>query len=135
VALLSLLRLAKITDRKDLQTAADAALKAFHSRLTEMPHALPLMLKAAAFAAREPFRVVIAGDAAAARPLLRAAHRVYQPHRVILGTSGPVEELAREMKPKDGQPAAYVCTGSACLPPATDPAVLRRSLTAKQKAK
>ena len=132
VAILALLRLAKITDNKDFQTKAEASLKAFHVRIAEMPHAVPLMIKAAAFAGREPYRAVIAGDPAAARALLRAAHNIYQPHRVILGTAGPVEESARDKPLQDGKPAAYICTGSECQLPTSDPAVVRKYLTDKK---
>ena len=91
------------------------------------------MLKAAAFASREPFRAVIAGDPASpeARQLLAAAHKVYQPFRVILGTSGPVEPFALTLLPKDGKATAYVCTGKSCLPPTSDPATISQSLNAK----
>jgi uncharacterized protein YyaL (SSP411 family) len=132
VAILALLRLAKITDQKSFREKAEASLKAFHNRIVEMPHAVPLMIKAGAFAAREPFRAVIAGDPAESRALLRAAHRVYQPHRVILGTAGPVEEFARDCKPVEGKPAAYVCTGSACQLPTADPLLVRKHLTDKK---
>jgi uncharacterized protein YyaL (SSP411 family) len=133
VAILALLRLAAITDAAPLRQKAEASLKAFHTRLTETPQAVPLMLKAAAFAAREPYRAVIAGDPAEGRTLLRAAHRLYQPHRVILGTTGPVEPVAREMTARDGKPTAYVCTGTACQPPTDDPMTVWKYLTDKKK--
>ena len=41
---------------EDLRAKAEASLLAFHKRLEEVPQAVPLMLKAAAFAEREPFR-------------------------------------------------------------------------------
>ena len=132
VAILALLRLAKITEIKDFQAKAEASLRAFHVRITEMPQAVPLMIKAAAFAAREPYRAVIAGDPAAARDILRAAHNNYQPHRVILGTTGPVEESARDKPMQDGKPAAYICTGSECQLPTSDPAIIRKHLTDKK---
>ncbi|HWB04890.1 MAG TPA: thioredoxin domain-containing protein [Verrucomicrobiales bacterium] len=135
VAILALLRLSTITELAPLRAKADAALKAFHTRLTEAPQAVPLMLKAAAFAAREPFRAVIAGDPAAGRDLLRAAHRIYQPHRVILGTAGPVEKVAKEMTARDGKPTAYICTGESCQPPTSDPATIQKYLTDKKKPK
>lgn len=131
VAILALLRLGKITDDEKYSEKAEASLNAFHNRLTEMPHAVPLMTKAAAFATREPFRTVIAGTPAESRALLRAAHRVYQPHRVILGTAGPVEPFARDLKMRDGKPTAYVCTGKACQPPTNDPVDIRRYLANK----
>ena len=82
------------------------------------------------FCLDEPRRVVIAGEpgSAKARELLRAAHSVYQPNKIVLGNTGAVEEFARSLPAKDGA-VAYVCTGTACRPPASDPAKLRESLS------
>jgi uncharacterized protein YyaL (SSP411 family) len=104
-------------------------LLAFHNRMVELPAAVPLMIKAAAIAEREPFRVVIAGDVEKGRALLRAAHSVYQPHRVILSTAGPVEPMAKQMKAPEGQPAAaFICTGQMCKPPTTEAAKVKEYL-------
>ena len=132
VALYALLRLAAITERKDFRQAAEKTL-IFHSeRLKEMPHAVPLMTEALAWFHREPFRVVITGDAATpqAQTLLRAAHSIYQPHRVILGTTGPVEPFALTLKPGKDGPTANVCTGTECRLPTSDPAKVKKNLTA-----
>jgi uncharacterized protein YyaL (SSP411 family) len=53
---------------------------------------------------------------------------VYQPHKVILAAAGPVEPFALTLKPKDGKPTAYVCTGTACQPPTHDGARVKESL-------
>ena len=135
VALMAMLRLSAIMDNAALRARAEKTLKAFHNRLTESPQAVPLMLQAAAFAAREPYRVVIAGDPAESRTLLRAAHGIYQPHRVILGTTGPVEPVAKEMTAREGKPTAYVCTGDSCQPPTNDPTTVRKYLTDSKKGK
>jgi uncharacterized protein YyaL (SSP411 family) len=130
MAVQALLRLAALTERKVYREKADATLKLYAARLKETPEALPLMLQAVAFASEEPFRAVIAGDPAApeTKALLRAAHAVYQTHRVILGTAGPVEPFAITLLPRDGKPTAYVCTGTSCQPPTSDPAQVRKSL-------
>jgi hypothetical protein len=87
--------------------------------LQKSPQAVPYMLMALDFSLDEPRRAVLAGDpkAAATRELLRAAHAVYQPNKVILGTEGALESFAKTLKPKDGKPTAYICTGTACQPP------------------
>ena len=54
-----------------------------------------------------------------ARELLRAAHSVYQPNKVVLGNAGAVEAFARTLPAKDG-PVVYLCTGNSCQPPTTD---------------
>jgi uncharacterized protein YyaL (SSP411 family) len=92
------------------------------------------MLAALDFSLEEPRRVVIAGNVSSAktRELIRAAHGVYQPHKVVLGTTGPVEPFAKTLPAKDG-PLAYVCTGNSCLPPMDDPVKLRGSLVSDWK--
>lgn len=129
-AVYALLKLAAITENTRYREAAEKTLRFFSGRLQELPQALPWMLHAVAFASDEPFRAVIAGDVKTpeGRALLRAAHAVYQPNRVILGTTGPVEPFARALKTETGAPAAFVCTGASCLPPATDPEQVRKNL-------
>ncbi|MBI2925989.1 MAG: thioredoxin domain-containing protein [Verrucomicrobia bacterium] len=121
VATLALLRLGAITDRKDFRQAAEKTLRLFADRLQRLPQAVPHLLCALDFWLEEPRRVVIAGDAASpqARALLRAAHSVYQPNKVVLSNSGPVEPFAKTLPAKDG-PVVYLCTGTACQPPTQD---------------
>src|SRR6266702_4386957 len=87
VAVMSLLRLGKITDRKEFTEAAEKSLRLFANRLQQVPQAVPYMLQALDFSLDEPKRAVIAGNpsSAEARQLLRAVHSVYQPNKVVLG--------------------------------------------------
>src|SRR5439155_17527739 len=123
VAILALLKLGAITDRKEFKDAAEKSLRVFSERMHQLPQAVPYLLQAAAFSMGEPRRVVIAGDAnsARARELLRAAHSIYQPHKVVLGTSGPVEGFAKTLPAKDGA-VVYLCTGTECKAPTDKPA-------------
>jgi len=127
---LALLRLAAITARKDFRDAAEKTLRFFSERLQHLPQAVPNLLMALAFSLEEPRRVVIAGGMASpqAQSLLHGAHRVYQPHKVVLGTQGVVEPFAKTLTATEGRPTAYVCTGTACQPPTSDPDALRRAL-------
>jgi len=129
VAALALLKLAAITDRADFRQAAESCLRLTAERLQNLPQAVPYMLLALDFSLEEPKRVVIAGDPAAAeaRALLRAAHSVYQPGKVVLGTAGKVEAFAKILPAKDG-PVAYLCTGTACQPPTSDGEKLKAML-------
>jgi uncharacterized protein YyaL (SSP411 family) len=122
VAVLSLLKLAAITERKDFKDAAEKTLRLFSERLQRTPQAVAFMLMAFDFSSDEPRRAVIAGDVSTptGRELLRAAHSLYQPRKVVLGTIGPVESFARTLTAKDGKPTAYVCTGTACQAPTHD---------------
>jgi hypothetical protein len=122
VAVLALLRLAAITARPEFRAPAEKTLRLFAGRLVDLPQAMPLLLHGLDFVLTEPRRVVITGDPSDPRAaaLLRAAHSVYQPNKVILGQAGGVEPFAKTL-PAGGPPTAYICTGNACLPPTSDP--------------
>jgi hypothetical protein len=132
VAALALLRLGKITGRGDFTAAAEKTLRGFASRLQQSPEALPGLLAALDFWLSEPPRFVLAADPGAAstpayRALLRAIHSVYRPNKVVLGNAGAVEPFARTLPARDG-PVVYVCIGTACLPPTSDPDRVRAAL-------
>ena len=129
VATLALLKLAAITSRDDFRRPAEATLRLFAHRLQNFPQAMPFLLQAVDFWLEEPRQIVIAGDPADAgtRELLRAAHSVYQPKKVVLGNRGAVGEFARSLPAKNGA-VAYLCTGVACQPPTDQPEELRRLL-------
>ena len=129
VAILALLKLAAISDKSAYKQAAEKTLHLFASRLQQLPQAVPLMLQGLAFSLEEPTRVLIAGKGTdpMRETLLHAAHAVYQPHKVVLSTEGPVEEFAKTLPLKD-EAAVYLCTGSACQAPTSAPAELRKML-------
>jgi len=129
VASLALLRLGAITGREDFRAAAEGTLRLFAERMMSLPQAVPYLLQALAFTLEEPRRVVVAGTPGPDRAVMvRAAHLVYEPNRVILGTDGRVEPFARTLTARDGRVTAYVCTGTACQPPTADPAVVTELL-------
>jgi uncharacterized protein len=130
VAVMALLRLATITERKDFREAADRTIQLFADRLQQLPQAVPFMLAAFDFAFEEPRRAVIVGDVSSSsgKMLLRAAHSVFQPNKVVMGNAGLVEPFAKTLTPKDGKPTAYVCTGTACQAPTQDAETLKKSL-------
>jgi len=129
VAALALLKLTAITERADYKKSAERTLRFMSERLERIPQAVPYMLAALDFSFDEPTRVVIAGDPAVkdTRALLHAAHSVYHPGKVIMGTSGAVEPFAKTLTAKNGA-TAYLCTGKACQPPTTEPAKLKELL-------
>jgi uncharacterized protein len=129
VATLALLKLAAITGRDDFKQPAGATLRLFAHRLRNFPQAMPVMLHALDFQLEAPRRVVIAGYPrdAKARELLRAAHSIYQPNKVVLGNTGAVEEFARTLPAKNG-PVVYLCTGNSCQPPTQDAAKVKEML-------
>jgi uncharacterized protein len=129
VATLALLKLAAITGRDEFRKPAEATLRLFALRLQKIPHAMPCMLQAVDFWLEEPRRAVIAGEPkdVKTRELIHAAHSVYQPNKVVLGNTGPVEVFARKL-PAKGGPMVYVCTGQACQAPTNDAETVRKNL-------
>jgi len=119
VAALVLLRLAVICDRPGWRQAAEKTIRLFAQRLHQFPQAVPHLLMALDFAMQEPHRIVLVGDwnCGSTEELLKAAHRTFQPNKVILGNQGPVEEFARRLPPNPEFTIAYCCTGTECLPP------------------
>ncbi len=110
VATLALLKLGAITGRKDFTDAAEKTLRLFARRLENFPQAMPLMLHALDFSLQEPRRVVIAGDTDFTNfhELLRAAHAVYQPNKIVLGNTGTVDEFARSLPAKNEADGLYL---------------------------
>jgi uncharacterized protein YyaL (SSP411 family) len=129
IATLALLKLAAIAGREDFKKPAEATLRWFAHRLQNFPQAMPVMLSALDFSLEEPRRVVIVGGShdIKTRELLRAAHSIYQPNKVVLGNTGPVEPFAKTLPVKDG-PTVYVCTGQSCQPPTQEAAKVREIL-------
>ena len=123
VAALSLLKLGAITGQKNFAEAAEKTLRLFAPRLQNFPQAMPFMLHALNFSLEEPRRIVIAGEPGPDKfqELLRAAHSVYHPGRIITGNASAVGEFARTLPAKNGA-VAYLCTGGACQPPTSDAA-------------
>ena len=129
----ALLQLAALTEEPRWREIAEKTLRFFGPKLRNVPGSLPLMAQAAANAASEPFRVIIAGDPASpeALALRHAAWATHAPNRVILGTAGPVEPFARTLEAKDGRATAYVCSGTFCNLPTHDAAEVHQHLQKK----
>ena len=129
VATLALLKLAGITGREAFRQPAEATLQLFAHRLQNQPAGLAFMLHALDFWLDEPRRVVLVGNnnSEGFQTLLRAAHSVYQPNKIVLGNIGEVEPFAKTLEAKNGA-TAFVCTGTACQPPTDDAEVLKKNL-------
>jgi uncharacterized protein YyaL (SSP411 family) len=129
VATLALLKLAAITGRDAFKRAAETTLQLCAHRLQTQPAALAFMLHALDFWLDEPRHVVIAGENGSAefQKLLRAAHSVYQPNKIVLGNTGAVGPFAKTLSAKNAA-TAFVCTGNACQPPTNEAEILRQQL-------
>jgi uncharacterized protein len=129
VATLALLKLGKITGREKFTAAAEQTLQLFAARLQKQPAALAFLLQALDFWLDEPCRVVICGDAnsGAFSGMLRAAHSVYSPNKILLGNAGAVEPFARTLTAKN-ETTVFLCMGDACQPPTDDVGQLKAML-------
>ncbi|MDQ2918568.1 MAG: thioredoxin domain-containing protein, partial [Verrucomicrobiota bacterium] len=135
VAALNLLRLAQIRDDQAMRKRAEQTIAAFGATLARVPQAMPQMLVALDYSLGKPRQIVIAGekDATGTQALLREVNQHFLPHTVLLLADGneflgEKLEAVREMKPLDGQPAAYVCENFTCKAPVTETAALAKLL-------
>ena len=127
VAVMNLLRLARIWNRSDFRDSAERALGAFAPRLAAAPAALPQMLAACEFLLGEPREIVLVGDRGGAdtEALVRTLHARFAPNRVALlvDSAQTRRRLAAgapeidSMRQVDGRASAYVCRNYACQPP------------------
>jgi uncharacterized protein len=119
VAIMVLLQLAAITGVASWKTKADQTLRLYAGRLNQYPEALTSMLAALDLALHEPDLLVIAGprESEDVQELLRAAHRTFKPHLIILGTEGLVPSWVRHLPAQNSHVAAYLCQGQSCRLP------------------
>ena len=135
VATLALLKLSAITGRSDFRRVADHTLRWTAPRLEHLPQTVPHMLLALNFAIDDPLRAVVVGNPSSTetRELLASCHRLHLPHKVVLGQAGPVDPFSKTL-PSVPAPRVYVCAGNSCLPPVSNPAELRKTLTSGKPA-
>ena len=129
LAMLALQKLAAICGREDYQKTVEKCFEAFSERLDQLPQTLPLMLLALDYRLEPPRRIVICGDRAAeeTQQLIQAAHSVYQPNKVVLGTEGAYDSFVAGLSAGKGT-VAYLCAGQSCREPSSDPEVVRQFL-------
>jgi len=112
---------------------------AMRARAMAAPTAMPAAL-AATMLVEEPLRrIVITGTAQSARGLMRAAHQS-APERVIILLDAPARILLASTQPflaampaPEAPATAFVCTGTSCLPPTSDPQCLAGLLDVVQR--
>ncbi len=126
LAMLALQKLAFISGRKEYADIVQLCLKAFAEKLDQYPQAVPLMLQALDYSLHEPLRIVIHGpaDSPEGESLIRAAHSVYRPDKVLLRAEEPGDEVF-----------ASLCDDQACRATTSDPAQIRAFLQIDPPAK
>lgn len=137
VALAAGWRLAEILQDESWRHRLVATSARMREQATTAPTAMPAILAATMLADHPLRRVVITGSATSGHDLMRIAHQAAPEQIVILLDADARRWLVAgqpflaAMPGPDATPTAFVCTGSACLPPTSDPAELARLLKAE----
>ncbi len=139
VAMLNLLRLARMTGDADLESRATQLGRALSGRVEQYPAGFTQLLCALSFAVGPSHEVVLAGTRGSEdlQALIRALRSRFIPEKVVLvrqeggEAEGPlIEEIALFVRPyrsDRGAALAYVCSDNACaLPVSSADQMLRR---------
>jgi uncharacterized protein YyaL (SSP411 family) len=129
VAMLNLIRLARITANTEFERRANDVGRAFNEQVARGASAFTLMMSAVDFATGPSFEIVVAGHAGRddSRRMTAELNRRFIPSKVVLfrpeGDSKAVIEIAPYTKAQsalNGEATAYVCRNYACELPTTD---------------
>ncbi len=144
VAMLNLLRIARITGDTALDEKAAAIGRAFSAQVSRNPSAHSQLLCALDFGVGPSYEVVITGprESSGTDAMIAALRRVFAPNKVVLfrpeGDAPPITKLAaftQNQKPRQGRATAYVCRNHRCRLPTTDPADMVANLLDSQETK
>jgi len=133
LATLGLLRVAALSGRDDLRRTAERVLRSHAFVLERAPAAYPTLARAACWAERGLAAAVVVGDPgdARTRALALRARRLLAPEELVLvcapgapTPSGVDPAWLAGREPAAGAPAAFVCRGTTCSLPVTEPAAL-----------
>jgi len=145
IAVLNLLRLSQMLDKKEWWEMAEKTLRLFGSRLQSIPHAMPQMLVAVDFSLDKPKQIIIAGkpNAPDTRAMLRAVHERFIPNKILLMADGQEGQaylgerlpFVKSMTPLEGKATAYVCENYTCQLPTTEIDMMLQLLDKKKSAR
>jgi uncharacterized protein YyaL (SSP411 family) len=122
VAVMNLLRLARITSRADFRDSAERAFAAFGSRISHTPVAIPQMLAACEWALSDPREIVFAGSKGSPElnALVREFRHRFVPNHVVLLADPALAAWVpaiEGMRPHNAPASVYVCRNFACQLP------------------
>ena len=120
VALMNLLRLARITGDVQFDTEARRLITAFAGRAASSPHGIPQFLAAIEFDLAEKREIIIAGTPSVA--LHKELWKRFEPFRVLLQASPEIAAFRPEVADMTAAPEGarvYVCVNFACQAPVT----------------
>ena len=135
VAVLSLLRLSRISGKVDFKRAAEKTIETFSHILDSTPSALHMMLVGLDFYLDTPMEIVLSGnlESGDTKEMLNVIHSVYLPNKVVAFNSNDDSEalslpILKDKNPVDNKATVFLCENYACKLPMTDPEVVRTSL-------
>jgi uncharacterized protein YyaL (SSP411 family) len=134
MAVTTLLKLAGFTNEIRYVDIFHQALAQMQPMMSQYPLGFGQWLQALAYALSKSREIAIIGDPEAAdtQALLNIVSDGYRPFQVVAQATpnrqGAQVPLLQDRALVDGQPAAYVCRGSTCQAPATEPDKLQAQL-------
>jgi len=139
VAVMNMLRLARMTGNFALEEKTERLLQFFSSSVVSMPSVFTQFLIFLDFYLGPGMEIVLSGDPAweKSRAMIAAIQQKFLPNKVLLlkpeGEPGrgisEISPFIRDMHPIQGHPAVYLCSGFTCQTPLTDLAGLQSALS------
>ena len=129
IALLNLLRLARMTGRTELEDKADKLLKMFGAPVKRQPSGFTAMLLGLSFVLNESYEIVVVGnrESKKVQELVGVVRGALLPHWVLLIKdlgSTDLEDMAAftaSMQAPNGDAVVYVCQNFKCNMPVNNP--------------
>ncbi|MFW6110577.1 MAG: thioredoxin domain-containing protein [Thermoproteota archaeon] len=131
VALMNLLRLARMTSNPDWEGKASEMLETFSGEISKSPTAYTYLLAGMDFALGPSYEVVVVGNLqdTKTQELLRLLRVNFIPNKVVLfrplGEKSPriskVADFTRNFSGQEGEATVYVCSDYSCHAPTSDP--------------
>jgi len=142
VALLNIIKLARITSNSKLEKYAEKLFRSFAAKVEQVPSGHTMFLSAFDFIAGPSCEVVIAGQTGAedVSGMLKALRSIYLPNKVVLfhpeGVDAKeIEQICNYIKPQKslaGKATAYICESYTCKKPVTEIEQMTRLLMKKK---
>ena len=130
VAMLNLLRLARLTARPELEEKAAHISRTFSNMVSQSPRAFTQLMIALDFALGPSYEVVIVGDPHAedTKAMVKTLRKTFVPSKVVLFRSEDeatadiirLSEFTKDLAPINDKATAYVCRDFRCELPTTE---------------
>ncbi|MBN1473097.1 MAG: thioredoxin domain-containing protein, partial [Syntrophaceae bacterium] len=128
VAMLNILRLARMTADAELERKAEQIERAFSERIAQYPTAYTQFLVGLDFASGPSYEIIIAGDSEneETKQMIKALRQIYLPNKVVLLLPFAAKEkkilniapFLKDFSSADSKARAYVCNNYSCQKPA-----------------